>query len=407
MSGDKFEAGESSQDTAASQTVKDHHNLLASNYAMQVAIQTMKERCHQLQCRLSVVEEENLRLRIEKQKLTSGMVASESKNDTSSLQEQIAHLSRQKSQLTNHILMVATENKQLWTRLSKLTEANQSLGNHLTKISETLTKHPSGDSQKPHESINIVNTCEKEKDSKESKEESLEEISLKIINSIMREKMELEHQYEQMVELQTGAVSVEDCDFTLGNESRKTNMNMRATDDGVDEDESEGVLQDVRRVVEKMKEEKELLLQQQSGLRSAVASLSLIIKNGLACKKCQNNRSGDEIQPPTVVQAKPEVTVLLSKNQNILDDIQKQLLEVSEPPVSDTDNDKLLNITKQEGHTTTMEDYAEYEDRICPLCEKFYHRTAKFEEFHRHVLTHFSNEDNEYDSLINNYEVIT
>lgn len=79
-----------------------------------------------------------------------------------------------------------------------------------------------------------------------------------------------------MVELQTGAVSVEDCDFTLGSESR---MNIRATDEGVDEGESEGVLNEIRRVVEKMKEEKELLLQQQSGLRSAVTSLSLIIKS--------------------------------------------------------------------------------------------------------------------------------
>lgn len=404
MSGDKFETGESSQDTAASQTVKDHHHLLASNYAMQVAIQTMKERCHQLQCRLSIVEEENLRLRIEKQKLTSGMLTNESKNDVSSLQEQVAHLSRQKSQLTNHILMVATENKQLWTRLSKLTEANQSLGSHLSKISETLNKHPLGDSQKPHESISIVNSCEKE--SKASKEESLEEISLKIINSIMREKMELEQQYEQMVELQTGAVSVEDCDFTLGCESRNADMNIRgAADEGVVE-----VLQDVRRVVEKMKEEKELLLQQQSGLRSAVTSLSIIIKNGL-CNKCQI-RTGDETQGHAVVaETKPAVTTSLSGNQNILEDIQHQLQQVSEPPPLDAedDNHKLLNMTKQEGHstTTTMEEFAEFEDRICPLCEKFYHRTAKFEEFHRHVLTHFSNEDNEYDSLINNYEVIT
>ena len=78
-----------------------------------------------------------------------------------------------------------------------------------------------------------------------------------------------------MDELQTEAVSVEDCDFTLGSE----NINTAAADDGVDEGESEGVLQDVRRVVEKIKEDRELLLQQQSELRSAVASLSLIIKS--------------------------------------------------------------------------------------------------------------------------------
>lgn len=133
----------------------------------------------------------------------------------------------------------------------------------------------------------------------------------------------------------------------------------------------------------------------------------LCFTDGLPCKKCQN-RSGDETRPPAVIETKPEVTILLSENQNILDNIQKQLMEVSEPPLTEIeDNNKLLNMTKQEGHSTTMEDYVEFEDRICPLCEKFYHRTAKFEEFHRHVLTHFSNEDNEYESLINNYEVIT
>lgn len=36
----------------------------ASQYALQVAFQTMKERCQQLQARLSAVEEENTSLRL-------------------------------------------------------------------------------------------------------------------------------------------------------------------------------------------------------------------------------------------------------------------------------------------------------------------------------------------------------
>lgn len=121
---------------------------MASNYALQVALQTMKERCQQLQARLSVVEEENLQLKIEKQR----QIRQESKIsanlcDIDKLQEQITQLSRQKSQLTHHIYMVATENKHLWTRLSLLTEANESLGTRLSKISTALNNHTSKSEQ--------------------------------------------------------------------------------------------------------------------------------------------------------------------------------------------------------------------------------------------------------------------
>lgn len=129
---------------SSSNDTKKSHEELASNYALQVALQTMKERCQQLQARLSVVEEENLQLKIEKQRY----IRQENKintnlGDIDRLQEQIAQLSRQKSQLTHHIYMVATENKHLWTRLSLLTEANESLGTRLSKISVALNNHTS------------------------------------------------------------------------------------------------------------------------------------------------------------------------------------------------------------------------------------------------------------------------
>lgn len=118
---------------------------LASNYALQVALQTMKERCQQLQARLSVVEEENLQLKIDKQRhvRNESRTSPQNSGDIDKLQEQIAQLSRQKSQLTHHIFMVASENKHLWTRLSLLTEANESLGTRLNRISNALSNHTS------------------------------------------------------------------------------------------------------------------------------------------------------------------------------------------------------------------------------------------------------------------------
>lgn len=128
----------------------------ASFYALQVALQTMKERCQQLQLRLLTVEDENVKLRVEKQRLSID-TPDDSKKEISYLQEHIAQLARQKSQLTHNIFMVATENKHLWTRLSTLTEANFSLGNQLTKISDTLNKNSLGESSKPKQSFLMTN----------------------------------------------------------------------------------------------------------------------------------------------------------------------------------------------------------------------------------------------------------
>lgn len=94
-----------------------------SNCALQIALQTMKDRCQQLQLRLSSLEDENLKLRIDKKKNETVSYHKEPKESTiSKLNEEIETLNQQKTQLTHHIFMVATENKQLWTKLSVLTE---------------------------------------------------------------------------------------------------------------------------------------------------------------------------------------------------------------------------------------------------------------------------------------------
>lgn len=136
---------------------KSVEEAVGSHFALQVALQTMKERCQHLQQRLTAVEEENLKLRIENRRRrsdsagtvvadTSTNESEDSKTRIEGLEEKVAMLTRQKSQLTHHLFMVATENRQLWNRLSCLTQANQSLGNHLSKISNTLSRHHSTNS---------------------------------------------------------------------------------------------------------------------------------------------------------------------------------------------------------------------------------------------------------------------
>jgi hypothetical protein len=46
-----------------------------------------------------------------------------------------------------------------------------------------------------------------------------------------------------------------------------------------------------------------------------------------------------------------------------------------------------------------------FEERICPLCTKFYHSSTPFDDFNEHVLSHFVEEENTEDSFLTNCEV--
>lgn len=107
----------------------------ASFYALHVALQTLKERCQNLQQRLTTVEDENEILR-----KTTGLDCPDSvpENNEEYLRGLVGDLVRQKTQLTQHIAMVTNENRQLWSRLSKLTKENSSLGMSITKIKDVI-----------------------------------------------------------------------------------------------------------------------------------------------------------------------------------------------------------------------------------------------------------------------------
>lgn len=79
----------------------------------------------------------------------------------------------------------------------------------------------------------------------------------------------------QMIELQSGAVSVEDCGFAL------TVNGDIASGSVEDESDSENVLDDIRLLRENMKEEYKLLKDQQAGLIAALASLNILINGSL------------------------------------------------------------------------------------------------------------------------------
>ncbi|XP_067014642.2 paramyosin [Anabrus simplex] len=428
---------------------------IGSHYALQVALQTMKERCQQLQQRLAVVEGENLSLKVEVEKchsLSSGKNNDgnskctsndhPSKGDIEDLQQQVTQLSRQKSQLTHHIFMVTNENKQLWNRLSRLTQANQSLGSHLTKISDTLNQHPAGycgllksvtsPSLGSSESEQIiskdrsssevngdVSSCKDSREtvqkdslgSTETKEESLEEISLKLIKSFLQEKNELEQQCAQMVQIQTDcpSFSVPDLGFMY------------------DEENYESIVDDVKQHGEQLQSMLESLKLQRNGLKDAVCKLDLMKNGGLMCSHCvERSKSSTPAEKTTqaeVVELESLRTWGAAGNLSYSADIQRQLKQVAEPPGSAPTNrrssstaPKRISERSSSFTTTTTTSMPTWrgsateqpvpDEWMCPLCSKLFPKISKsFEEFHHHVMSHFASED-DADSITDNFEII-
>ncbi|XP_063979666.1 protein spindle-F [Diachasmimorpha longicaudata] len=324
----------------------------ASQHALQIAFQTMQERCQQLENRLAAVEEENVRLRVEKGAAPDPDIAS---IDISGegvtiqrLQEKVEELTKQKSLLYHHILMVAAENRQLWNRLTRLTRTNKTLGSKLIKISDTLKQHPAGQALEAssYRITEVSQGLPKVQDDGGSQgagelqgDASLEEISLRLINSIMMEKVELEQQYSEMVALQNGA-----------------DMNIRKVGFAYPDEGNNDSLQQLKQHESKLLDIKDALLSQQTKLKKVFQNLKRIRR---ASKKvCQTGTqfdSDDSLRENGATQ-----TSLL-------------------PTVS-------LESDKIEGFVNKIPD----DGQICPMCGAFFGKSVPFETFHQHVLSHFS-----------------
>ncbi|XP_015588461.1 protein spindle-F [Cephus cinctus] len=344
-----------------------------SEYALQLAFQTMKERCQQLQNRLAVVEEENLCLRLECGKDTSTAVvrgnASSERTVVQTLQEKVEDLTKQKSQLTHYIFMVAAENRQLWNRLTRLAKTNKSLGRHLNKISDTLKEHPPMtpsdvlsysfrdiSSLIKNESTNCLPST-----NNENRQQSLDEMSLKILNSLKLRKSELEQQCAEMVEMQNSF-----------------DLNLRNGGFTYPEDGDVDSLQQLKQHDVRLSQTKDALLAQQAKLKSALRNLE-IMKKGVTCKNCRDNARKEMCQIGTQCDSDDslkehgatQTSFLLSGNSDL----------ASGQNVSDSDK--------------------KISERVCPLCGALYGKSTTFSTFHEHVLNHFTEEE-----WANEFEVV-
>uniref|UniRef100_A0A0C9RXC0 Ccdc92 protein n=2 Tax=Fopius arisanus TaxID=64838 RepID=A0A0C9RXC0_9HYME len=318
----------------------------SAEHALQIAFQTMQERCQQLENRLAAVEEENVRLKVEKGTNSSLDVlivdVSDEEATIQRLQEKVEELTKQKSQLSHHILMVAAENRQLWNRLTRLTRTNKTLGSKLIKISDTLKQHPAGQALETSNSSikDVPNVVEASQNPGGTQgDASLEEISLRLINSIMMEKVELEQQYSEMVALQNGAdINIRNVGFAYPDEGNNDS------------------LQQLKQHESKLLEAKDALLSQQIKLKKVLQNLEKIRK---ASKKvCQTGTqfdSDDSLREDGTTQTSLPTAVSLESGK-------------VEGPVNQIPDDV----------------------QICPMCGAFFGKSVPFEIFHEHVLSHFS-----------------
>lgn len=180
---------------------------LGAQYALQIAVHTLRERCKNLQQRISVLEEENISLRmtcVQKQEQYSTP-------ELQKLKEIITELTHQKEQQQEKMGMILSENQELWRKLGKLVIVNTSLGEQLNKITQTINQ-----SRTPLQHQNalirsktftqdepMTKFLQKNLELNEKISMELENVSLKLTDSFSKQKIELEKFSNELIELRS------------------------------------------------------------------------------------------------------------------------------------------------------------------------------------------------------------
>lgn len=129
--------------------------LLSSTLALNLALQTIKERCVHLQKRLFALESENSKLRLSKVNNDKDTDLRNSLSEIEELRSQNAELNLQKTQLTENLSMISSENRKLWMRLSQLTKENvleePSTAETATKVNQNLVRSKTFTQNSPHQ----------------------------------------------------------------------------------------------------------------------------------------------------------------------------------------------------------------------------------------------------------------
>lgn len=231
-------------DSTYQTTLKGDYNNVSVH---ELALHAMRDRCLLLQRRINTLENDNMKLKLDISKVNAPYLPLQD-DEKNQLHQQIAELNKQKSQLIHHVFMVSCENKNLWNKISTLKSQD--------KVSKEITKQP----------LLRTNTYSTPKCSanyqEKYSESSLEEISLKLINSYIQEKSQLVEQYEQMSQLQ-------DIDEDI--------LNVNSIGFTYMEDPAFDSLKEIHNQTQKLQKLKKELFQQENDLKLVISKLESIL----------------------------------------------------------------------------------------------------------------------------------
>lgn len=337
--------------------------LLSNTLALNVALQTIKERCVHLQKRLYALESENSRLRLnnvnsdnESRNVTDNSLVSELEN----MRAKNAELTLQNSQLTENLSMISTENRKLWRRLSHLTKEN-------------------GDNE-----------------ADKGSEELLEPVAKQHANLIRSKTFTQNSPHQLLKEKLVGSQIGPADDDELEDISLINDCGFSAADKMVDGVESESCDVDTKSCTDGLMSIKKEVLRQNNELKVAISNWRKNKNSVVASEVCScKSKTNDLSKKPMMVDKSLETDRDLTLDFEMDQDAPNNNLDMK--------HETILDDLREQKKAADMA------DKICPMCGKFYTQNILFEEFQEHVESHFRDSDSDIEqlSLDHNFELVS
>uniref|UniRef100_A0A1A9WRP7 Zn-C2H2_12 domain-containing protein n=1 Tax=Glossina brevipalpis TaxID=37001 RepID=A0A1A9WRP7_9MUSC len=387
---------------------------LASQYALRVALQTMKERCMYQQKRLAEVEDDNQQLR---ERLTQTNKPNNNNIPTTyngggvaenfQLRLQVSELQRQNEQLNAHINMVSAENRKLWSRLSQMTKEQST-----TKLKAQDTILISGDDDETalQRGLTAQNLIRSKTFTQHSPNPNLrhklitadsseiEMLDISLEDEALEAHEEVENDIvQQGKQIIAANISPEESVGFGYLNVEVPNIDTAEHDFNLEAKKCIEGLQDMRR--EAMKQQQELntvysLLQNKIALRPCAECAKRIEeKPEMADKSLETDESLSDFKPYATNNSNN------SKEQNR--EFDKTSSSSSTSPSEQAANNH-LNIMQEKL-------LADEQDKTCPMCGKIYDSRITFDAFCVHVEEHFQEDILEIEHLgkEHNFELIS
>ncbi|XP_072939526.1 protein spindle-F [Epargyreus clarus] len=346
-------------DSTYQTTLKGDYNNISVH---ELALHAMRDRCLLLQRRINTLETDNMRLKLDITKADTPNYMPLQDDEKLSLQHKIAELNKQKSHLMHHVFMVSCENKNLWTKIATLKGPDKG-----AKETKPLVRTNTYIHSTPKTEANF-----QEKYS----ESSLEEISLKLINSYIQEKSQLVEQYEQMSQLQ-------DMDEDI--------LNIDSIGFAYIEDPPTDSLKEILCQTEKLQCLKKELAQQENDLKLVISKIEAVLRDGYNCPTCAANNL--------------KASTLEHKEIETSDSLINWNTPVEESSNYNNNFNDLNSTTSRKNTSEDTEKETDFVpfDKICPMCGETFQKEIAFADFQSHVESHFIG-DIEEDSITDNFD---